>query len=101
MRYFAVESTFRQPVPVGAEELQRLIREHHHYLARGFAEGWILLSGPKAAGSGGVIVMKADTPAEVEEYLAADPMKVAGVQDYHPNEFKLHDCQPAVRPWFA
>ncbi len=101
MRYFAVESTFLQPVAVSPEELQRLIREHQRYLARGFAEGWILLSGPKAGGGGGVIVLKAASPEAVEAYLAADPMKVAGVQEYRPIEFNLHDCQPPIREWFG
>jgi len=101
MRYFVVESTFREPVPVSEHELRRLIRDHQRYLARGLSEGWILLSGPKAAGGGGVIVMKAASLAEVEAYLAADPMTVAGVQEYRPVEFGLHDCQPAVREWFA
>ena len=58
MKYFMIESTFHQPAPVGEDDLQRLIKEHQRYLARGFAEGWILVSGPKAAGGGGVIMMK-------------------------------------------
>ncbi len=101
MKYFMIESTFHQPVPVSEHELRRLIKEHQRYLARGFAEGWILVSGPKAASGGGVIVMKMASLEEAESYLASDPMKVAGVQDYRPIEFKLHDCQPSVREWFG
>lgn len=100
MRYFMIESTFRQPVAVSEEELQRLIKEHQRYLAPGFAKGWILVSGPKAASGGGVIVMKMSSLEDVEAYFAGDPMKVGGVQDYRVTEFKLHDCQSAIREWF-
>ena len=100
MRFFMIESTFHEAAPVSEHELHRLIKEHQQYLARGFAEGWILVSGPKAAGGGGVIVMKMGSLEEVKEFLAADPMKVAGVQEYRPTEFRFHDCQPAIRQWF-
>jgi uncharacterized protein YciI len=100
MRYFVIESTFNDPLPVGAEELHALIREHQRYLTRGFEQRWILLSGPKAAAGGGVIVMRMPSLADVERYLAEDPMKLAGVQEDRPIEFKLHDCQPEVRQWF-
>ena len=101
MKYFMIESTFRQPVPVSAVELQRLVEEHRRYLARGFTEGWILVSGPKAGSGGGVCLMKMSSLEEVQAYFAGDPMKVAGVQDYRIIEFKLHDCQPAVKEWFC
>ena len=100
MKYFMIESTFHQPAPVGEDDLQRLIKEHQRYLARGFAEGWILVSGPKAAGGGGVIMMKMASLDDVQDYLAADPMKMAGIQEYRAIEFKLHDCQPAIKEWF-
>ncbi len=100
MKYFMIESAFHDPVPVSSEELQRLIKEHQKYLALGFAGGWILVSGPKASSGGGVILMKGPSRQEVEAWFSRDPMKVAGVQDYHVVEFKLHDCQPSVRTWF-
>jgi DNA-binding transcriptional ArsR family regulator/uncharacterized protein YciI len=101
MKYFMIESTFHDPVPVSEDQLQLLIKEHQRYLARGFAEGWILVSGPKTFSDGGVILMKADSPQEIEAYFNEDPMKVAGVQDYKVVEFNLHDCQPMVKDWFC
>ncbi len=100
MNYFVIESTFNDPLPVGSEKLQELIREHQQYLHAGFAGGWILMSGPKASSGGGVIMMKGPSLREVEAYFRADPMKTAGVQEYRVIEFALHDCQPAVREWF-
>jgi uncharacterized protein YciI len=53
MKHFMIESTFHEPLPVEPARLQELIKEHQRYLAKGFAEGWILASGPKAAAAGG------------------------------------------------
>ena len=100
MRYFVIESTFHQPASVSEQELRRLVKEHQACFARGFAEGWILASGPKVASGGGAIVLNMSSIEEVEAYLAGDPLKVAGVQDYRVVEFRLHDCQPEVREWF-
>ena len=100
MRHFMIESTFHDPVPVGQTGLWGLIKKHQGYLAQGFAKGWILVSGPKASSGGGVILMKGPSLRDVEAYFAKDPMKLAGVQDYKVVEFKLHDCQPAVKDWF-
>lgn len=100
MKYFMIESTFHDPLPVSEAELQVLIQEHLHYLEKGFAEHWILVSGPKATGGGGIILMKGATLQEVEAYFDKDPMKVAGVQKYGIIEFRLHECQPAVKDWF-
>lgn len=100
MEYFMIESVFRDPSPVGETELERLIREHQRYLDKGFAEGWILVSGPKAAGGGGVILMKGASAREVEAYFDGDPMKIAGVQDYRIVEFRLYDCQAGTTSWF-
>jgi len=95
-----VESVFRRPSPVGETELKRLIQEHQRYLDKGFAEGRILLSGPKTAGGGGVIILKSASAREVEAYFDGDPMKIAGVQDYKIVEFGLYDCQPETKSWF-
>ncbi len=100
MKYFMVESTVSLPAPVGRMELQRLIKEHQHYLQKGLAEGWILVSGPKATGSGGVILLKGSSRQEIEAYLDEDPMKRAGVQGYKVVEFCPYDCQQVVKGWF-
>jgi len=100
MKYFTVLSTFNDPLPVDGEGLQEVLQDHHAFMQKGFDEGWALFSGPKTAGGGGTLVMKAESLEAVEALFAQDPMRLAGVQEYEITEFKLHDCQPEVRRWF-
>jgi uncharacterized protein YciI len=100
VKYYVIESIFHDPVPVDKTKLDELIQEHKVYLQKGFNEGWILLSGPKALVAGGIIIMKASSLNEVENYFSEDPLKIAGVQEYRPIEFKLHDAQPMLKDWF-
>ena len=99
-RYFIIEGTTKQPLPLSQEEMKKAIAEHLVFLQRGFDEGWMLLSGPKAQGGGGVILMKAESLESVTEYLSKDPLLTSGTQDYKIVEFKLHDCQQMLKTWF-
>ena len=100
MKYFMIESTFNDPLPVDENALKKSIDEHVKYLQKGFDEGWILVSGPKALTGGGVILMKSSSLKEVEDYFSNDPMKIAGIQEYKIIEFKLHECQSEIKKWF-
>ena len=100
MKYFMIESTFYNPLTVSEAELQGFIKAHVDYLAQGFNDGRILVSGPKMAGGGGVILMKGSSLQEIESYFAKDPMKIAGIQEYKIIEFKLHNCQMILKEWF-
>ena len=44
--------------------------------------------------------MKAINLEEVESFIFKDPINIAGVQEYHIVEFKLHDCQSMVKESF-
>ena len=100
MKFFMIESVFNDPLPVNDAELKKSIEEHVDYLQKGFDEGWILVSGPKASSGGGVIVMKGSSLDEIEEYFSNDPMKIKGIQEYKIIEFNLHECQQMVKEWF-
>ncbi|GET22632.1 YciI family protein [Prolixibacter denitrificans] len=101
MLYFMIEGTFYDPLPVEPDELQKLIKGHLTYLQKGFNEGWILFSGPKAHSGGGVILMKAESRKEVDDFLEEDPFQKAGIQEYHVVEFRFHDGQEGVKSWFS
>jgi len=101
MLYFMIEGTFYDPVPVKPEKLEMLIKEHVAYLQRGYDEGWMLFSGPKAHSGGGIILMKADSAETIDEFLENDPFKKNGILEYHVVEFRFHDGQPEVKSWFS
>lgn len=55
---------------------------HRAYLARHYAAGHFLLSGPREPRTGGVIMARADCLETVEAWVAEDPFHVAGVAAY-------------------
>jgi len=99
MNFFVIEGTFNNPIPVDEVTLDKAIKDHLNHLKKGFDEGWILASGPKTNTGGGIIIMKANSLEEVENYLSIDPLKISNIQEYHIVEFKLHECQPMVKEW--
>ncbi|MPN50642.1 hypothetical protein SDC9_198274 [bioreactor metagenome] len=101
MKYFIVEGTFKETLPVGKDELQKAIREHLAFLQKGLDEGNILVSGPKVDVGGGIIIMKGESQEEIETYLSKDPLKILRIQEYRILEFKVHDCQPMLKEWFG
>ncbi len=100
MKYFLVEGSFKNPLTVKDAQLEEAINEHLTFLEEGFNEGWILVSGPKVNIGGGIIIIKRMSLREVENYLAKDPLKILGVQEYRIVEFKLHECQDLLKKWF-
>ena len=96
VNYYALEGTFRGGHPTGAE-LQKEIDAHLAYLQLGFDDGTILLSGPKAGTSGGIIIVKCN---DIQKFCNDDPLVQAGIQEYRVTEFALHDCQDYLKKWF-
>ncbi len=101
MKYYSITGTFVEPCPVSQEELMEKITEHLSYLDYGFKDGSILMSGPKVGTGGGVIIKRAESREELDEFIAHDPLAVIGAQKYDVVEFKMNDCQDAVREWFS
>lgn len=76
MKTYILEGRFLENRPTG-QAFQTCLAAHHQYLAKGFADGTILLSGPVTndKGSGGVIVVKSD---DIEAFCQRDPFVQAG-----------------------
>ena len=101
MKYFIITSSPAPGVSDDQATDEAIITAHLQHIQRGFDEGWILFSGPKAQTSGGVLIMKAESESAVEAFFATDPLQVAGILKNEWVEFKLHDCQDAIKHWFA
>lgn len=52
---------------------------HREYLTGLYQQGKVVISGPFADDSGGLLVYEAETPAEVEKMVAEDPFAKHGV----------------------
>ncbi len=69
------------------EEVDRFLQAHRDYLARHYAAGDFIASGPQTPRVGGVIMIKAENRAAVDAIIAQDPFNINGIADYHIVEF--------------
>ena len=99
MAYFVVNASHRTPLPLPPNEVEAALPDHQAHIAKGLTDNRILFAGPKSAGKGGFILMKAETRQELDEYIAADPFCQKGIMDYEITEFMPVDRQPYIEPW--
>ncbi len=69
------------------ESVDRLVGEHRKFLEHHYANGDFLLSGRKEPRTGGVILAKAKSKAEVERIVKEDPFSIGNVAEYTIVEF--------------
>ena len=75
--------TYKKPL----SEVDRFLVAHREYLAKHYATGDFIASGPQTPRIGGVIMMKADNREAVNAIIAEDPFHVNGIADYQIVEF--------------
>lgn len=75
--------TYKKPL----SEVDRFLAAHREYLARHYAAGDFIASGPQTPRVGGVIMMKADSREAVDAIIAEDPFHINGIADYQVVEF--------------
>ena len=68
-------------------EIDRLIPPHVEYLKKNYDAGKFLFSGRRVPRTGGVIIARADSRAEVEAIITEDPFLIEGVAEYEIVEF--------------
>lgn len=96
MKCFIIEGILKNSDPID----ESIMNEHIAYSTNARNEGLILMSGLKSDISGGISIMKAKSIEDVEAYLAADPLKISGNQDYRVIEFTPHFTHPLSGEWF-
>ena len=75
--------TYKKPL----SEVDRFLTAHREYLAKHYAAGDFIASGPQTPRIGGVIMMKADSRKAVDAIIAEDPFHINGIADYLIVEF--------------
>ena len=95
MKCFIVEGILK------TEQVEEsIMKEHIAYSQKAMDEGLIMMSGLKSDMSGGLFIMKAESLNQVEDYLAAEPFKVAGIQEYRVIEYMPHYINQSPSEWF-
>ncbi|OAM28349.1 GTP cyclohydrolase [Eikenella longinqua] len=68
-------------------EIEAYLPAHIEYLNRHYAAGHFLFSGRKEPRTGGVIIMRAGSRAQVEAMIAEDPFYQAKLAEYQITQF--------------
>jgi uncharacterized protein YciI len=80
---FVIVLTYVKPLT----EVDELLDGHNAYLERNYDNGRFLASGRRQPRTGGVILARAASKAEVDAIVAEDPFIRAGAAEYEAIEF--------------
>jgi uncharacterized protein YciI len=97
MKHFIIELTYRVPF----EQLASLVPEHRAFLQAGYDRGWLLMSGPQAPRTGGIIVARAPALEDLQAYFHDDPFARQGVAAYRYIEYEPVRRQAGMEGWAA
>ncbi|WP_438590032.1 YciI family protein [Duncaniella muris] len=75
--------TYRKPL----SEVDKFLAAHREYLTKHYAAGDFIASGPQTPRVGGVILMKAESRAEINSIIEQDPFNINDIADYRIVEF--------------
>ena len=81
---------------VPLEVMEQHLAAHRAHLAKHYASGRFVVSGPQVPRRGGVIVARAKDRAEVEALMQADPFIREGVASYRIVEFVARATCPEL-----
>jgi uncharacterized protein YciI len=99
MKYFFLEGEHLVPFE---ERDPNLIAAHRQFLQSGYNEGRFLLSGPSIPPTGGVLVARARSREELDEFLADEPFCKANLMRFSKIvEFMPVQHQPFLKEWFG
>ena len=87
--------TYKKPLG----EVDRFLAAHREYLAKHYAAGDFIASGPQTPRVGGVIMMKANSRNAVDASIVEAPFHINGIADYQiveftPTMFITEDIKP-------
>lgn len=89
---YLIELTYQVPW----EEVQQHVVEHRAFLAGFYEAGKLLVSGPKASKTGGVIISLQQSREEVDALVKNDPFFRKGVATYTIVEFNAVKFHPIL-----
>jgi uncharacterized protein YciI len=82
-------------------EVDRFVGEHRAFLERHYASGIFLLSGRQEPRTGGVILAKAESRAQIETIVRSDPFNREKIAEYELIEFLPSMSSAGLEPFEA
>jgi uncharacterized protein YciI len=99
MKHFLLEGHHLVPFEQRAPEL---IAAHRQFLQQGYDKFRFLVSGPSIPPTGGILIARADSLDELNEFLADEPFCKAKVMCFSKiTEFNPVQHQPILKDWFG
>lgn len=97
MKHFLVFIHYKVPV----EQLGETVKQHRDFLQTGYDRGWLLMSGPRNPKTGGIVVARAPSQADLVDFFKDDPYKILELADHEFMEFDPVKHQPWLSDWIA
>jgi len=95
MKHFVIEVTYSVPF----EQMAHIVPDHRAFLQLGYDRGWLLMSGPQVPKTGGMIVARAPSLVELQQFFQDDPFQKNGVASYRFVEFEPVKRQAWLEDW--
>jgi uncharacterized protein YciI len=95
MKHFLVEITYLFPIEIVAETTP----EHRAFLQIGYDAGKLLLSGPQVPKVGGIVLARAESLEEIQQFFRDDPYVKKGLANYRFVEFNPVMFQKFMEAW--
>ena len=97
MKHFIVEINYKIP----AEQMADIVAEHRQFLQTGYDQGLLLCSGPRVPRTGGMVVARAASLQEIQQFFEGDPYHQHDVAEHHFVEFEPVKRQEFLEAWVA
>ncbi len=97
MKHFIVEATYLVPF----EQIKDTIPRHRAFLQKGYDLGMFLCSGPKEPPTGGFLVARARSRAELEALFEEEPFRLGNLASFTFTEFDPVKRQSWTEHWFG
>jgi uncharacterized protein YciI len=95
MKHFLVDINYLVPI----EQLADIVPVHRAFLQTGYDQGILLLSGPREPRTGGIVIARAETQADLESFFRQDPYAIQKVATHSLIEFNPVLFQPWLNNW--
>ncbi len=97
MKHFIIEITYTLPL----EQINEITPEHRAFLKIGYDRGWLLMSGPQVPRTGGMVIGRAPSLEEMQQFFENDPYNKRGAATYRFVEFDPVRRQEWMVDWIS
>ncbi len=95
MKHFVIEVSYTVPL----DQIDEALSLHRTFLQTGYDKGWLLMSGPQNPRTGGLIIARAPSLAEISEFFKKDPYSMNNLAAYRFIEFEPVIKAPIIENW--